>query len=414
VRANEARDRIHVSITDGAPARRPGVLAAAIDDSRVPLLATIIGVRNSILILELQPSVFFSLPFDRFDYAEADFDRGTTVRIQKAMTSRQGPSRFVLTRAAMSDLRYVPESGRPAIALPKNLLLREVPDAITASMSGFWHGAPSARAKSFTIAGLPGIEAVPGACVGNPPRWSRPDANEFVRLMQSPHPNREVFLGRDDRDFRIAPLNSSAFPVGSLLLQKQPVFRPSSPNFNEEPIAWNKTSFADCSIKEITNHCERAFWTVHDTDSGWWVNGMVQSQELGKHTVQTGPLFFERQRGGLSLRYDPDKFSTFGYPVQEILDALARAPGRVLSTVVAGPSTDRGIWVELAPGRLAELPGQLVTWRLVAREISLAEFAWSAFSPGDYVLLELASDRALRIDRVILREWRPGGAWCPR
>jgi hypothetical protein len=407
VSVNQAHDRVHASIIDGPP-RRLRALAAALDESRVPLLATIVGVRDSRLRLEVQPGLFFSLPFDRFDYPEADFERGTSVRIQPG---RYGSAvRFSLVRAVMSDERYIPTNGRPAVALPKNVLLREVPFATISSRARFWEGAPDSRSKSFTIAGLPGIEAVPGSLSEDAQKWLSPNPQEFTALMQRRHPYREVLLGRDDRDFRIAPLKSALFAVGSLSIEDVPTFKPSPSTSSrvDETLPWTAISFLDGSIAEVQRHSEVSSWMVHDTHSGSWKGGLVEWERLGSHTAKTGPLFFARKDGRLTLRFDAQQFTTFGYPVQEILDSLAKAPKRTRSFPVAGTSSGGGLWLEVAPGRLSELPGQLVTREIRGREISIAHFAWKAFAPGDQVVLRLVTDRASRVDRVMLREWRPG------
>ena len=408
VRVNRGSDRIHLSIVD-VPPRRLRALAAAIDESRAPLLATIMAIHDSKLMIELQPGLFFALPLDRVEYPEGAFEKGTCVRVKRFQGDKS--SRYFLVRAAMSDERYVPTSGRPAIALPKNVLFREVPPPDVSSRPRFWEGPSNSRSKCFTIAGLPGIETVPGSLSGSPTRWGPPDPEQFTAMMRRPHPLREVLLGRDDRDFRIAPLSSEGFAVGSLSLDDAPVFRPSESRLNErtESLMWSAVSFLDGSITEIRAHAEAYAWSVHDTQSGVWRNATVEWQRLEPHTFKNGPLFFSRNERGLRLRYNAEEFRTFGYPVQELIDRLASVPNQTLEFPVAGTSSAGGLWVELAPGRIAELPGQLVTLPVfTAGGLSLSHLAWQAFAPGDQVVLQLAPDRGSRIDLVVLREWRPG------
>ena len=407
VSVKRAQDRVHASILDGPP-RRLRALAAAIDDTRAPLLATIVGVRESKLRVELQPGLFFSLPFDRFDYPEAAFERGTSVRIRRSEMTRT--QRFELILAAKSDERYVPTGGRPAIALPKNVLLRQAPAAALASRARFWEGTPDARSRSFTIAGLPGIEAVPGTFSADSARWLPPDPRQFTALMQRKHPEREVFLGRDDRDFRIAPLSSPLYAAGALSINDLPVFNPmpSSENAARQILPWTAISFFDGSIAEIKRHSTSYSWAVHDTHSGSWKDDVVKWEPLARQTVETGPLFFDRSKGRLTLRFREADFTTFGFPVQELLDCLAMTPQHPRTFPVAGVSSTGGLWLELAPGRISELPAQLVTRDIRGREFSLSHAAWNVFAPGDQVVLQLASDRTSRIDRVLLLEWRAG------
>lgn len=77
------------------------------------------------------------------------------------------------------------------------------------------------------------------------------------------------------------------------------------------------------------------------------------------------------------------------------------------STAMSAPP--RGLWVEVSPGRVAELPGALCQWHTDAGPIALDEFAWGKFATGDIIQLELLrDDNPMMPDRIRVKKWRPG------
>ena len=410
VRVSEGEAAIHCSLVKGGPARNLNALSSIINNSRGPVLAAVAGRESSSLRVEFQPGVFFELPPDRLDYDSSNTEGGACVRIEHISSMNEGSARFRLTTATFSHARYVPTTGRPAVALPKNRLLRELPSLKQAMSPWFWVGSAEFKNKPFTISGLPGIEATPAAFQESPPQWLLPDPGEFVDLMRSRHPDRCVVVGRDEHgDFRIVPLRQDTWKAGRLSLELEPAVVPFSGRLATNiPLSWSRLSFADESIREIEARCRELSWRCHDERSGSWSDAGVDWYELPRETAEQGPVFFEHQGRNITLRYRRDNLKTFGFPVQELFDALSEANRHQDSYVVVGRSDEGGLWIELAPGHIAEVPGQLMVCPMRVGEFSLANLNWHVFSSGDRVVLRLMSDRAFRVDRVALVGWYPG------
>lgn len=412
VRVSEENGIVYTSLVRGSPARSLKALSAMIDNSRGPLIAAIAERQQAILRVELQPGIYFDVPLDRLQYDSLTIEPGACVRIEHLTSMVGTPVKFRLTIAAFSDAHYIPELGRPAIALPKNSLLREpLPSQKQIMSPGFWTGWLDRKNKPFTIAGLPGIEAMPGTLNERAPRWSAPNPSKLIALMHARHPYRPVWVARDDRsDFRIDPISGSSCSGGRLLLQPDPAIEQFSVASSSDtiPIQWSKLSFADESIHEIEQRCRQASWRCHDSWSGSWTDAKPEWYRLPKETAETGPVFFENRERDITLRYSREHLRSFGFPVQEIFDVLSEKGQTRKEFVVAAPSKDGGLWLELAPGHIAELPAQLVIQQTRSGGFSLANLHWEAFAPGDRVVLELSSDEALRVDHVALVEWHPG------
>mgnify|MGYP001797289905 FL=1 len=70
-----------------------------------------------------------------------------------------------------------------------------------------------------------------------------------------------------------------------------------------------------------------------------------------------------------------------------------------------------GLWVELSPGRIVEVPAPLLVWKNNGKERPLLNFFWEAFAPGDKVtfqLIEETEDDLLKPERIGFLNWVPG------
>ena len=412
VRLRKEGDGINTSLIAHMPDRSLGALRAAMEEEGGSVLAMVKSQDMQGLRVELQPGIFFRLPAEGLSAPPGTLEKGACIRIERPASASGIADSFQVTVAAFSDARYVPETGRPAVGVPKNLLLHErVPQNPSIHTPEFWEGEAGARKRCFTIEGLPGIEAVPGTFT--PDRhlqWGKPRAADFISIMTSQHPDRYVYLSRDEfGDFRVAPLRDRC-KVGRIGFGAQPIFVPMRPADigDSRPLEWTRLSFKDTSAKDLQNRCKTLFWECHDAEMGWW----NQEEEVARRRTEpesavTGPTFFESEENRLSLRYSRDNFFTFGFPVRELVDYLAKSHGSG-QFPVAAPSADGGLWIELAPGRIVELPGQLVVRDVGSGNHSLMNFHWQAFAPGDEISLSLASDDAFRPDRVTLLKWKPG------
>ncbi|MDJ0620164.1 MAG: hypothetical protein QNJ63_26070 [Calothrix sp. MO_192.B10] len=406
--------RINPSLMLNSPSRKAYVLVHEVQSSGLALASVIRFTSQKGLKIELKPGIFVYLEPQQIAPCPDDLDdlkEGTTVRIEiDNITSDTKSYRFRITRAAFGDLRYVPKDDiRPVVVLPKDKLFKD--KNVDAWIEGkvyenqywqdIWQG--------FTIGGLPNIEASPGSYHRD--SWQKAGAVGFVKLMQTPHP-KIACLGTDGRYNRITPL-ASDFVVGKLQISKDNLdvkYAPLHQDINDldnSPLSWLELSFADTSVQEIIQRCQTEKWRYHDKETRTWSGEGFEREQLGDHSVQTGPLFFQKYSNSLRLRYTQKEFLRFGFPVDELIAALGKKRRKRATYFVAGTSKG-GLWIELIPGRIVELPAQLVVWKQGVTELSLANLHWRGFGVGDRVELQVVVTDPVKIEKVALLNWIPG------
>lgn len=397
-----------LSLIQNPPCRRDTVLNRIVSAS-TNCLGTIAKVySDGALEVELQPGVFFKLPADRIESRQAALVSGDIAQI----TTRLYPNKkykFSVALANLGDTHYLSENMvRPAVALPIDSLSispsRKVDDLYIDN--------------SIAIGSLPNIKASPGHYQENHRSWHKFTLEEFiasdafVRLMSTQHP-KLVLVGRHQKQEFVCPL-SSEFPYGEADQAGQ-CFKVnhSCSTSSQEIRNFHVLTFADQSRKQLLRRAQRDNWIYHDTYSLYWIPSRGLSKK-NKLQAQRGPIFFQRFNDQYRLRYTPDKFRIFGFPVRELIDLLSRKNDKRFTFPVAGISQleGGGLWLELAPGRLSEVPAPLLVWKHCGREKSLNGFYWQGFSPGDQITLQLINDEKtddlLRPERIRLISWKPG------
>jgi len=421
----DSKQEVVADLVESMPPRRRSVLRQGAGRDHM-LLCTVADFLPDAsepkhLRLELRPGVFVEIPLAETDLLD-EVMTGDIVRVEVA------EERYRVFRAASGDVSFVPAEGRPAVVLPKNRLISDHFLHTSYRSNGFWAG----RRGDFSVGGLPNIEPIGGGFDPRERRWRPLFAADAIRLMETPHP-RLGMLVRDrneERRFWLWPCLEGVIggrlvtDAARRLLRLLPI---ASPLDDDVPlpveIPWTHASFADQSIAEIQASIEQHRWTYHDTTSGHWERSIeasaagaasgaehsVRRYDLGLHGGSTGPIFAEAiGRDSARLRYTPESFVRFAYPVAELQNAFAGSPSSLLLITVAGVSERGGLWLELAPGRIVELPAQLVVRHVLGEERSLAALHWQAFAPGDRVALRPASSEPLSIDRFALEDWQPG------
>ena len=385
------------------PARKASALIGAISNlGSAGLLATIVRAEDQGLVqLEYKPGVFIRLNHYEIQERPDKLLRGAIVRIE--VISKEN---LRITRAAFGDTHYVPKI-RPVVVLPTNNVQRIEPQ--------HW-----LSKSSFTIGGLPNIIARPGSYHKNQSRNSL-KSEEINDLMATNHPKIAGLTKNADGKYRIASL-SNTFPCGQLvrtensLTVQYKLLSPEPEASENSNLSWHLLSFGDESVQKIIERAEAEKWHYHDNETFTWVpeTQKFKLEELRdrNYSVWTGPIFFQSYRQELRLRYTQSEFRRFGFPVEELIYALKQR-GRANCYPVAGisKSSEPSLWIELAPGRLVELPVQLIVWHsgINNKPKSLADLMnWQGFAPGDLVELELVSTDPLSIDRVALKNWIPG------
>jgi hypothetical protein len=404
----EEYDRALPTLLRGLPPREATALYSSVSRLKnEPEFASVVKYDRAGLLLEIKPGLLVHIkPSEIAQPLPGALERGAVVRVENV------PDRvmFRITLALFGDARYVPRSTRLTVALPKSDLFKE--DVLLKDVRSvdFWE-----RAKRFAIGGLTSVTASAGSYQGDQSGWLSPIPEDMIQLMMTPHP-KIVQLGRDQKnEYRIQPTAQDA-PVGSLhlggdlKLKYVPLGKqPQDPDC--AIVEWSSLSFGDQSAHEIILRSNREPWRYAAGKTGTWrPNGQEpEPQNLSDHNVWVGPVFLEARGRDYVLRYSRERFLEFGYPVKELFASLRLKENLRSSYPVVGPAPRGGLWIELAPGRIVEVPGQIITHRSAAEvEESLSLCHWNGFSPGDEVEFQMLSKSSTEFDRIQLDNWRPG------
>ncbi|MGW4057514.1 hypothetical protein ACWEGE_04510 [Amycolatopsis sp. NPDC004747] len=351
--------------------------------------AVLTKVRDQQVGLEFKPGAYFSVPFRKIR-RNGRLEPGSIVRIAA------GLGLFELFRAVRDDREYLPEPGRPAVALPKQPLL--------------WSGTAVERAseqRMFTIGGLPGIQAT-----ADSPGFEGRD------LMQFRHP-KIVVARRTDHEVVLGKSDPARYPAGVVVVDRdgvQPLVRLRGRRRDDIPVKWGQLSFADAGAWRIAESFDQRGWSYHDRRTGFWPvivgeKARFAEQSLADEQVTTarGVVFFT---GKLALRYPEAELPRFGFSasdaVSELSDEFGPSPQ---DYVVAAPVADNGgLWVETFPGRVIELSADLLVAGPSDQYRPLRMVDWTRFAAGDKVRLSLhqPDDNQLQVSCVALHSWAPG------
>lgn len=375
------------------------------------------------LRVEVRPGVIFELPTDRIVAIPPNLDEGAIVRLD----FEDQTERFVVMSCTYSTRRYVGEQGRPVVALPMDGLLRRslLRDEQAVDTDRWWIRSEVAL---FTAGGLPAVVARPAAYRHDESRWLPPRARAFRSLMATPHP-KVAWLGwQQPRGWILAP-SLGATIYGTLQVDAHHVSL-RRPNGGAGPVLhWPRLSFMDAGIDAIVARARQRSWRYHDQVTGWWRDGEVVVEEaLPPQTLDGSPgadgppataglLFFAPGQAGPRLRYSGTELPYYGFPVSHLVEGIAPASEPY---AVAGVSRDGdrpgGLWLELMPGQVVEIMGELMTWSSGGASLSLGQLAWQHFAPGDEIILQATPQELSTVDKLELRGWRrgPRAAFGPR
>ncbi|MFJ7325035.1 hypothetical protein ACIQVN_02135 [Streptomyces cyaneofuscatus] len=347
------------------------------------------------LHVELRPGVLFSM--DGLTGAEG-IAPGSVVRLSRGVTGG-----VTVHQAIPADSTYVDDLPRPMVVFPKDRL-RWAKDIGKADASG-----------CFTVAGLPGLRATArrgsGAAllrtkhpkIAGVVRKTMPNGTVDALLVPAPNPLAgTIAFDRDDPAAGVRILRSGARtgPDGAAAARSA---------------AWAQLSFMDGSAQQIATACRTWGWRYHDSRTRTWPTdgGEPEREWVGSLAVSvTEPVFFSENPLGWSLRYELSALRRRGLPATELLEETFQdRPGdRRTHWVVARAERD-SVWLELAPGRVAEVRGELVRF---SDGHPLADLDWSLLGPGD-LLHGRVEGGVNECGHLVLEDWRPGlrGAFVP-
>ena len=364
--------------------RPVGVLRSLID-SRV---GTCLGVLRTVVLrtklrerrVEIRPGVQF-----RVD-PQIQCEDNVTDAEGSLVELRVVGGRVMAALAMRAEQHYL-SRDRPVTALPKNSLLRTT------------NPEPADARAGYTVAGFASVQA----------RVRRESAEAFLGLE---HP--KLAMARSDsRNTLLRLPNRGEIRAGIVRLPGSGLQRPSvvpSPSGEPLPLDWAQLSFTDGSAAQVRESLRSGTWTYHDRNTGRRLpGGAVERLEFREPRRATNEaVFFDRAGGDWTLRYRPDQLPRYGYHAGHLVED-DRWLDRVIQVTVAGLAGNSrrpsGWWVELSPGRVAELPGRLVFADTPGGQ-SLAGLDLSRFSVGDVLRIRLVA-RAQEPARVVLVGWQP-------
>ncbi|GIG00147.1 hypothetical protein [Catellatospora citrea] len=341
----------HGSIVE-APARPVEDLRSYLRQQRGACFATYGGRK-----VEVRTGVFFDLP-------KAAVGRGIDRGAQVRLTLDTATSRIQADLAMPAESRYIAPAGRPVVALPKTPLLRTDGRDLAARRDR----------RLFTIAGLPSLEA---------------RTAHGRQLLAAPHP-RFAIATRDGDDVIIRPAGDDLLAVTvDVSDHDQPalVIPISSADAATQHVEWARLSFTASSAAEIADACRTAHWRYHDSKTGHWALDADTPQQYSVQPMSavTGPLFLTRDDIGPTALFRGSDLLRYGLPATELLEQpqlLGQPTWLTVAAVRTVANQPDGLWLELSPGRVIEVPASLVKF---GRSLAGMAFDWSIFAPGDRI-----------------------------
>ncbi len=363
-------DRGWQGAVTGGPARPFQTLLSWIRHNRGTCYATM-GAGASI---EVNPGVFYRVP----NLARQNTAEGTLVRI-----SETDDRRGVLSDEALpAHSRYV-HQGRVVVAFPKDPLLR--PNGV-------------ARAKSrgqFTIAGLPDLEATLHQSVDAKLLLGTSHPKVLFAALDGPN----VIL-HDGDDLRAGNIFAATLEVNDADADVRIRLLDGS----TRAVPWARLSYLNATATDIAERLRTNTWKYHDSRTGRWIDDTtVETVTFDEAQINalSEPVVFSSENGP-TLRYRRNELDRFALPATELLDRTDNEHGSI-SLVVAGSDSNGGLWVELGPGRVVQIPASL----FVQAGIPLARLDWSRFAAGDEITVQKSRD-STGYPTLELRAWRPG------
>jgi len=427
------RGRFSLFHLDGAPARSSDLLDGLLAQAHGRLFCVFAGhgrgEAKGAVLLEVRPGARIEMERHKVEWPDEALEIGDILRLERRTENTGAPYRAVF--GIFNDRRYA-RARRPVVALPKNPLHYLIPpfkddNAVKEALANF--GAGDFRQLSIAL------------------DVSGPDASGVAvdvleSFMKLPHPKlawlqtKVVAEGRGHSI--LSPDFGNNILAGRLEFDmpgegassQVPRIRAVSLNTGGAeigPLQWSESTFADASAKQILENVAKAGWHYHDRQTIVWRRTsddrvMADPVPVGRHSVKTGPLFFERNGDAATLRFRPDQIERHLIGFANLRGSLPPAKRPSARGVVAYAAPGGGLYVEFIPGRIYEVPSALCSSD-EQDSISLDRLDWNVFATGDRIGLRRAPEQAGRHGQEGVLLWwdhgvrnaiGPQGALMPR
>ncbi|WP_406064600.1 hypothetical protein OG462_36795 [Streptomyces sp. NBC_01077] len=358
---------------------------------------------------------------------------GSVVRLTLAgPDGDDGPDGVRVHQAIPADITYLDDVARPMVVFPKDSLkyAEDIRDAD--------------RIGRFTVAGLPGLNATarpnlgagllrtPHPKIAGVVRRVKPNGKVHPQLVP-PGELRAGTLAFDAEDapggVRVVPVGGAANgPTGATDTSNTSSTTSTSSSSGppdvvadgpadsatggtttgRHPVPWAQLSFLDAPAQQLATACENWGWHYHDSRTRTWPeNGDAPVAHYLAAVARSvdEPVFFSARGGGWTLRHEPSALRQYGFPATELLEETFQdLPGARRTHWAVARAHEGSVWLELTPGRVAEVRGELVRF---TDGHSLAGLDWSRFAPGD-LLYGHVEGGVNECGHLVLDDWRPG------
>ncbi|MCI0540277.1 MAG: hypothetical protein L0Z50_34160 [Verrucomicrobiales bacterium] len=408
------------SLRGNIPDRRNQALRDHVTLTGDPVFAVVVGSRErrdydssgaQALRLEHRPGIFFSLSSSDFSGGRPPtLSEGTLVQV--ILTDED---KFQLLACSYGDKEYFKTGSRVVVAFPLNPVLhREAPTKAGIEGSSWWEK-KERFFPGFSLGDFPGTLCL-AKRVDREGRIHSPDSTAMLDFMGRRHP--KIGLIRYDQDrgpnppVLIPDIESAV--VGALDFSNQPTQEPFlvSESGPRAGLSWMALTFSDAPVSEMIKRFRDRKWRYHDDTTGGWKDGTVVRELTAEHTINTGPLFFDKSPSGLRLRYQRDSLMSRAIPVSDLLGTLGREQQRFSVAGSAMMAGQGSLFVEFLPGRILHLPGALFFWRVKTGRIPLAHLDWRHFAEGDDISIRVNEGAVLAPDCLDLEDWHRSSRVC--
>lgn len=348
-------------------------------------------------IFEYKPGIFIAAESLKTYHYNRIPDKGDVLKyLRKAQT---------LIVASLSD-RYYTYENRPIVVLPRNRFMND--KNVKERYSGKKHEELVRVSDIFSAGSLPNLELKlrDGTTYG-----------ELYALMGQKHPKigyislqgGQAQLSAKTNNENDATLNTI---MGFLADDWSHTF--TDLHRTQHPINILQTSFCD-DVLDIIRANQKRFWRYPDERTPRWVvksNGEIKVERDWIKPEQTGPVVFHNYGNGFTLRYKPENIRQLGFPARELVDLLGRNEKEGYAFTVASVNHDKvpSIWFELAPGRLSEVPLEMLAIEVDGKEYLNSEtrLDLSLLASGDVFVLKLKAGSVQTASTILIQEIKPG------
>jgi hypothetical protein len=436
---NERREiRVIASLwqESGNVCRREAVVGDMYTNIKKPIVATVIGEdlgsdHRVRIYLELMPCVYVALPYKSLGY----FKKGDTVRISATRKNARQYD-FTIEKAAWGHSAFF-ETGiqRPVVLFPKDQLHSILlGNKLSYNDRSSFSFIVEEKKEFFTIGDFPDLGAGLPSHDEIPPANRHSYLDHVLQFMNESHPKIAMVGAQNEQNGRIIFKIRLARvkDIGYLYLNDTHnliyfvSYLPTDDKKGEH-LPWHLLSFFDIPAFTLKEKLITYDWNYHDTTTVTWENSGIGTLSIRKQNVPgstlilqsnnqatrqrqptriPGPILLQRTKADKRFRYLKDSLHLFSLPFQILINELRRIK-QIVAVAYAGYFRERH-WVEIAPGRIVELPVSLVVLVQESEEISMHGFNWTQLNTGDVLLLSVKPEHGLEAATIIFNGWEAG------